>query len=245
VDKVRPKHVFAMIAGHLDSGRWQVPAFMQNQPELDILESYFDDEGFLAYKPLIRHTLCLETLFAQAYRRMWKDCLMEIRSFPTRQSLDDLVDFLRRNYETSDRDAVWKLAESKRNELGRLIHLVDDGLSASNKLIRIYKERGFDTLRIQALGDRISSIDDGIRKMGLMHPELNPLCDMFDRRKENFEGADLLDLARRTRQCYGKFKMEVEFLQAILDHLLENLAGKMIRPHQAEVSSSRMAVPGR
>lgn len=245
VDKVQPRHVEAMIGGHLDSGRWQVPEFMQNLPEMDLLESYFDEEGYLAYRPLIRHPINMETLFAQAYRRMWRDCLMEVRERPSGDALESIIRFLKQYYDVKTDAVFWGTVQDKQKVLEDLIRLVCDGQAVSEKLVRVYSERGFDKPRIQALGERIASIDTAIRKTGLTHPELNPLCDMFDRRKENFEGEDLLDLARRTRECYRKFEVEARSLHEIIGCLTENLGGKQTEPVQAEVSSSNMAVPGR
>lgn len=246
VDKVQPRHVSAMIHGHLESGRWQVPEFMQHLPEMDLLESYFDEEDYLAYKPLIRHPLAMETLFSQAYRRMWRDCLMEIRETPSAAALKGIGDFLEQHYDVRGEEGLWDRVLRKQEEIHRLLRLLTDGGVTSDKLIQIYGDRGFDKPRIQALGERIAGIDDAIRKIGLTHPELNPLCDMFDRRKENFEGKDLLDLAQRTSDCYRKFKTEALSLYTVLDYLRERLAEEgSTDPDQADVSSKRMAVPGR
>ena len=245
VDKVQPQHVAAMIDSHLQTDRWQVPDFMRNLPEVDLLETYFDEEGYLAFKPLIRHPLNMETLFAQAYRRMWRDHLMEVREHPTLDSLIAITRFLEEHYIIEEDNILLRAVQNKKRELERLIRLVSDGRMVSEKLMEVYRERGFDKPRIQALGERIAGIDNAIRQIGLTHPELNPLCDMFDRRKENFEGEDLLDLASKTQECYRKFEMEARSLNEIIGFETGFLGERFPEMVQAEVSSSRMAVPGR
>ncbi|CCQ91486.1 putative Heptosyltransferase family protein [Nitrospina gracilis 3/211] len=245
IDKVQARHVEAMISGHIHTGRWEVPDFMKNLPEMDLLESGFDEEGYLAFKPLIRHPLNIETLFAQAYRRMWRDHLQEVREHPTLDSMKAITRFLEQHFIIDEGNFPLKAVQEKRKELENLIRLVSDGRMVSEKLMSVYRERGFDKPRIQALGERIAGIDNAIRKAGLTHPELNPLCDMFDRRKENFEGEDLLDLAGKTQECYRKFEMEARSLYEIIGFITEFLVGRRMEMGQAEVSSSRMAVPGR
>ena len=55
-------------------------------------------------------------------------------------------------------------------------------------------------LRSQA-GD-IESFDEEINQIGFTHPELKPITDMFNKRKENFQGNDPIQLANDTRRCY-------------------------------------------
>lgn len=97
---------------------------------------------------------------------------------------------------------------------------------------------------MQSLADGINRLDEKINQVGMTHPEIKPLTDMFNKRKENLDGADVHQLAEETKICYQKLQQESDYLHVILERLADKL--KQRGNIQAEqVNSMRIEVPGR
>jgi len=64
--------------------------------------------------------------------------------------------------------------------------------------------------RIKSLSGEIELLDKSINQVGLIHPEVKPITDMFAKRKENFKGNDPIKLSQETRKCYQMLQEEAK-----------------------------------
>ncbi len=245
VEKVLPEHLSAMIEGHVQAGKWVVPEFMKNLREVDLLETYFDDENFLMFRPLIEHPLETDMVFALAYRRMWRDTLCRDEGGISLEKLDDSIQLLQNHYRIEDEAGIKILMNHKLDQLDQLTGVVQKGKEISSQLVKHCQGKHWDSNMIQAWGGEIAEIDEKIGRIGLTHPELNPMGHIFTLRKENFDGENLLELSKNTVKCYERFEREAEILKQALNHLMDSIFKKKDRNDYADFKSIRMAVPGR
>lgn len=245
VNKVLPEHLFSMMEKHVQSGRWEVPEFMKGLKEVDILESYFDDENFLMFRPLIKHSPEIDKIFALAYRRMWRDCLCQDNPVFSPDKLEDAIDLLRNHYMLQDEAALRSLMKLKRAEHDKMMELVGQGKRISQKLVAHSRGSHWDSKQIQGWGEEIARIDEDIKRIGLTHPELSPLACVFNIRKENFKGEDLLELSLNTLDCYSRFEIEATILGQALEGLMDSLETVNSSSGYEDSDSIKIAVPGK
>ena len=96
-------------------------------------------------------------------------------------------------------------------------------------------------VKVKSLAKVIEKVDREIGQIGFTHPELKPITDMFNKRKENFQGNDPAQLASDTRKCYQNLLNESEGMHRRLTLTLEALRYN----RQAAVSSFKVEVPGK
>ena len=62
-----------------------------------------------------------------------------------------------------------------------------------------------------------------INQIGLIHPEIKPIADIYIKRKENFQGSDTIQLSKETRNCYKILIEEGESLNDLLESVSKEL----------------------
>ena len=73
-------------------------------------------------------------------------------------------------------------------------------------------------------GEGITKIDKDIEIIGLSNPEVKPLTDMFNKRKENVEDNNVCSMAIETQKCYIDLINECEKLGKILENCLKKMS---------------------
>ncbi len=98
---------------------------------------------------------------------------------------------------------------------------------------------------MQALAEKISRIDEKLTLIGCSQPEIKPVIDLFMKRKENFQGDDIIRLGNATLRCYEQ--MGKEFSRLILLLKAVDVSFAQVKPAnaQVEVDSIKAFVPGR
>ena len=86
--------------------------------------------------------------------------------------------------------------------------------------------------RLTLLGKEIEQLDENIKKIGLVYPQVKPLSDIFSKRKENFCGEDIQLLAIETRKFYQTLSWESSRLAFILKYLVGKMSLKEDAPQQ-------------
>ena len=85
-------------------------------------------------------------------------------------------------------------------------------------------------------------MDEKIELIGLAHPELKPITDMFIKRKENHIGNDIARLGRESLNGYQLLKRESKRMIEILLEQEEQISKYLIYNTHNSMS---VAVPGR
>ena len=80
---------------------------------------------------------------------------------------------------------------------------------------------------------------------GCAHPEVKPVVDLFVKRKENFQGEDVVRLAEATLGCYKRMSEELARLTCLLNAALVGFDSTDFEENQVGVNSINALVPGR
>ncbi|NOY65006.1 MAG: glycosyltransferase family 9 protein, partial [Nitrospirae bacterium] len=87
---ITPEAVFELVKNILKDG--SVSAFLKEGifKDIQVYESYFDDDGLISYRPLIRRALKSEELFSHIYRKTWQ-VVLDRKGFPNPDSIAEHV----------------------------------------------------------------------------------------------------------------------------------------------------------
>ncbi len=219
IDKVRPAQVLKMIETHRDEGRWSLPADMGPLDEVNVFETRFGEDGRLSLRPLVRHPVTLTDVFRLAYERLWLSALETDRE----PDADGIAETLLADHDCSQIGGILEAVAEKRGVLKSILRRAGKGVQTAGKILRCCGKQGAEA-KIRMLGEEITRIDAALELYGCTHPEVKPLVDLFQKRKENFQGEDLAWLAAETRRCYESLIAETTRMEVILVKLTQDFA---------------------
>ena len=88
----------------------------------------------------------------------------------------------------------------------------------------------------------LEKLDEKIELIGMAHPELKPITDMFSKRKENHMGNDIVRLGKESLYGYKLLKREAKRMVEILLEQEEQISKYLTYNTHNSMS---VAVPGR
>ncbi len=214
VDKVLPEHIFNFVEGHLELGRWEVPSELKNADELNIFETILSSQGIVSLRPMLKRDLSLNDLFRLAYAVLWRETLdVEIKT-----DLKVVQENLG-NFSISDYDNLLDSLSVKIKFLKEIEALGTEGVRLCEGIVK--NASGIRALpeKLVKFGEGIDSIDEKIELIGMTHPELKPITDLFCKRKENLIGSDISRLGIESRECYSLLQKESRrMIEVLLVH---------------------------
>ena len=245
VRNVHPDHVLAALLGHRKTGKWSAPDTFSEWTSINIYETRFDDDHFLEVCSLIRRPIQAETIFLHAYRLLWKTVLRASDLCGAKEGVQKIKSNLLKEFDGSRFEKELPFIVKIVEKLVRVETLAVKGNQISLEIIRQVEKQQGDQKVLEPLVKSICSIDDEINLIGMTHPEIKPLTDIFNKRKENFYGEDVKKLAQSTLECYGMLAEETQLLRDISGELQLIFSGSPIGEIQTFSSSSSVEVPGR
>jgi len=240
IHKVQPHHLHSMIVNHRKEGFWKLSNHMGPLDEMHIFETRYGDDRRLTLKPLIRHGVNLDDIFRCCYSRLWLESLGESAS----DDRSAMVETLRQDYDCDGMAGILGSLKEKIAVLDDLVQLGRKGMQVTGNLIRLFRGKP-SSEKLQALGEEINRIDERLNLTGCVHPELKPVVDMFKKRKENFQGENVVKLAGATLRCYEQMGDELVRLNRLLNAVVESFASPGSQEDQVGVKSISAFVPGR
>jgi len=188
--------------------------------DVQVYHSHFDDDGLIAYRPLIKRPLKKEMLFRHIYRWTW----IKILDGGELGSLEGIHKYL------NDRLHTWYDCDSMDLEaligddldaLVKLKTLSDIGFTKLTHIAAEAKRPSPDVGWIKDIWADVPNIERDIEVLGYTHPPLKPLTIIFKYGKEGLEGKGLSAMAEETRNLYGDLRAHT----SMIIHLLECLIG--------------------
>jgi ADP-heptose:LPS heptosyltransferase len=244
IHKIRPHHLYSMILNHQKEDTWKLPNNMGPLDEVNIFETGYGDDRRLTLRPLIRHGVNLDDIFRCCYSRLWLDSLGGGVAGEDAMEMTAMIEMIEQDYDCGDMAGVLSSLAEKIEILRELTSLTNKGMQVTGGIIRLF--RGIPVPeKLQALGDEIIRIDERLDLVGCAHPELKPVVDMFKKRKENFQGENVVKLAGATRHCYEQMSDELRKLNLLLNAVVESFGSPCIQESQEGVKSINAVVPGR
>ena len=185
--------------------------------DVQIYRSYFDDDGLVEFKPLIKRPLTKEMLFTHIYRQTWLKILDGKDSFNVDYVSRSLIERFNDWYEIESIDV--RIIEEDFNALIRLNTLADMGLSRVKMIAKEVKRDNPDAGWIKEIWKDIPTIDKEIETVGYTHPPLLPLTTFFKYGKEGLEGRDIAALSEETCVLYSELKEHTMMMLNIFEHI--------------------------
>lgn len=139
-------------------------------------------------------------------------------------------------YENSEPQAVRELLVSKYELLEMIEGLGKEGARLCEGIVKSATHAL--PVKLVKFGEDIQKVDEKIELTGMAHPELKPITDMFNKRKENLMGSDISRLGIESRKCYTLLKNESR-------RMIEILTAEDVSSTYNTHSSISVAVPGR
>jgi ADP-heptose:LPS heptosyltransferase len=244
VRKVYPEYLLEMIRSHFLDGSWRTIDAVADLSEVNIYETYLGKDKRLRLRPLIKNLLTLNDFFREIYSEHWMRFLGE-------EGVDECVyyniaDILMIDYDCSNIINLSKKIEVKSRALKDVIKFSLQGVYLVNKINSLCSDKiPAEITKIEVLSKEIDFLDERINQIGLFHPEIKPVTDMFAKRKENFQGNDLIQLSQETRNCYQMLQAEGESLNYLLVSVSKELHTAHVNTFHTDVSSMSVEVPGR
>lgn len=244
IHKVQPHHLYSMIETHVDEGVWKLTDAMGPLDEMNIYETRYGSDQRLALKPLTLHPIHLDDVFRWAYSSLWLEFLQAPHRSETFPEGKARVEILRQDYDCSGIEAILEPLREKISVARDSVQLSREGAKATTSLIKLLRSRPSPE-KMQALGEKISRIDEQLNLVGCAHPEIKPILDLFAKRKENFQGDDVVRLGNATLRCYEQMRNEFSQLILLLSAVDESFAQEMPDSAQVGLDSIKAFVPGR
>ena len=244
VRKVHPKHLLSMIQNHYIEGSWRRLDLTSDLNEINVYETCIDKDRRLRLRPLIKNSLTLNDVFREIYSKHWMRFLGVEKMKESAHC--DIGGLLLQEYDCSNISALSKQIEVKYCALKDLEKLASRGICCADEIICMCLDKiATQIARIKELSADIEVLDEKISQLGLIHPEIKPITDMFSKRKENFQGDNPIKLSQDTRKCYQMLREEGESLGNLLLLVTRELEMAHVDIFHAAVSSINVEVPGR
>ena len=231
VEKVLPEHILTFIENHIEHKIWQLPSDLVNTSELNIYETVSSTDGLIRLRPIVRRDFVLDDVFRLAYSVLWRETLVSENNV-TINSLQNLL----LDYKSPDSQTIGEILG---NDIELLETIEELGKEGERLCEGIVESAGHALpVKLVRFGEDIEKIDEKIELIGMAHPELKPITDMFTKRKENLMGTDITQLAVESRKCYTLLRNESR-------RMIEILTASNVRVSYSTHNSIRVAVPGR
>ena len=242
--KVYPEHLLAMIRSHFIEGSWRTIDAISDLSEVNIYETYIGEDRRLRLRPLIKNYLTLNDIFREIYSEHWMRFLGVVKAQESFHC--NIGDLLLMDYDCSNIIDLSRQIEVKSCALNDIEKIASLGICLAGKITSLCCDKiSTQITRIKYLSGEIELLDKRINQVGLIHPEIKPITDMFVKRKENFQGNDPIQLSQETRKCYQMLHEEAESLGGLLGSVSKELKAAYSDTFHAGVSSISVEVPGR
>lgn len=183
--------------------------------DVQVYQSYFDKDGLLEYRPLIRKKLNKKMLFTHIYRKTWLNTLdgKDINGDDIDSMYQSILEKIFNWYNFDSFDIHLEEIDALR----KLEELADGALSTIGIISR---EAGKSSPNIELIWQiRTMSLplDSEIENIGHIYPPLMPLSVMFKYEIASLEGEDILALSGETCRIYNDLKKHVSILRRIIE----------------------------
>ena len=242
VEKVQPEHLLSAIENHILTQSWILPETINEDSEINVYETIFDNNSNFRLRSLVRHKIELDDLIRSCYTILWRVTLEE-RTYIDSFMVNSVCKNLLEEYDCSNLKLIDEQLIKKNLTLKNISKLAQAGKNICSEIIKESSNSNENFEKIGRYGDQITDIDKKIEVMGLSNPEVKPLTDMFNKRKENIEGNNLCSMSAETRKFYGNLMSECELLREALQNCLKKLSD--LQSCYISHNSINVAVPGR
>jgi len=228
---IKPEHVFAVVKEALEGGGKLSLSDSSAWKDVQVYRAHFRDDGYLGFKPLVRHPLRKEILYRILYRGVWNMDPAPLNG-NTRRLYENICREISDYGQASDLNEMMLSIRDEMNTMANLVRLSEEGA----KYIRlIAEETAKDDMNIDNIKDlwsHVGPIESEIDLIGHTHPCFRPLILIYLYEKEALEGHDLRILSEASCTIYAdlmtRSKNMLEMMKTIVPMLEDISQGNTI-----------------
>jgi ADP-heptose:LPS heptosyltransferase len=184
---------------------------------LQVYKSYFKEDGYIGFYPLIKRPLSKEVFYRIIYRYIWN------------KKQDNIDEYESIRYELSDYyllDRAYEILPSIKKEIDTLERLVTLAKEGFTLIAHIAEEAEKDELnikRIKEIWKNVEVIDNEIELIGYANPCFRPFTEIYKYSKEALEGGDLKTLAKDSCRIYEDLMINTANMLNLMKKLISFL----------------------
>lgn len=222
---ITPEAVFELVKNILKEGRLNGILKENIFKDIQVYESYFDDDGLISYRPLTKRPLKSEELFSHIYRKTWQ-VVLDREGFPSVDKVTEHV--LKKLSLYNDYSVLEESVEYYVEVFEKLRSLIDAVLSIMEIMEKEVSKSSPDSQLIERLWENIVPIDKEIERLACIYPSLKPIVMVLKYEKEAFVGEKLLEVIQEAAEAYRYASWHADAIGRILKdikrkYVLENL----------------------
>jgi hypothetical protein len=196
-----PQSVFDVVKLALNSDLKDFDPLYPEWKELQIYKSYFEDDGYLEFHPLVKKPLSREAVYRLIYRKIWN-----IEPAHENGKADILYESMRGKitscWSMDGAGAVINLLKNELSVLEKLASLAQDGMTLTEEIANEAEKNIINVKRIKEVWGSVEMIEEEIELIGNVSPCFRPYLTIHKYSNEALEDNDLEKLARDSKVIY-------------------------------------------
>lgn len=219
---IKPESIFELSAMMLNG---EIPASITDfiniedsilWKDMQVYSSFFDTDGLINYRPLIKRKLKKEVFYTYLYRNTWPSVLDNKDIYDMEDICQMIAQRLTDWYEINPSEFFSDIKKDieAMQRLGELAEVFESTLKV------IEKETGKnspDNELIKKMWEIVRPIEDEIAAAGYIYPQISPLTTMFVRERTTLEGENIIVLSRNACTMYNNLRKHVSALINIIE----------------------------
>jgi ADP-heptose:LPS heptosyltransferase len=196
-----PHRVFAVVKLAFNSELNDFDPQSPEWTETQIYKSYFEDDGYLEFHPLVRKPLSREAVYSLLYRKIWN-----VGPAPVNGKADILfestTDKIISCWYMDGASEVINLLKNDLSALEKLASLARDGMTLTEEIANEAEKNIINVKKIKEVWGRAEMIEEEIELIGNANPCFRPYLTIHKYSNEALEGSDLKKLAWDSKVIY-------------------------------------------
>lgn len=193
--------------------------------DVQVYKSYFDNEGVLDYRPLIRRPLKKDILYRILYRYVWNREFNELNGSAEVVS-QDIRTYLEAAYSYDELRQKSADFEADIQYMHRLLEVSESNLKLLDVIADEARKKRLDVKKIRGLWEKIEPSEADIEIMGQTYPFLRPIVIIFQYSREALEGSNIKELADASCWIYRDLIQSASKLLQLAEKTLEFIKNK-------------------
>ncbi len=212
---ITPDKVFEVVKAALDGAGDNIELSTEKMEQVQVYRSYFQEDGYLDYRPLIKRSLEVNVLYRLIYRQVLNTESGKIDS-GTAGICERICKDIEELYLNESVRLCMEVISDDLDVLAHLVRLTEQALRHLRNLEQGVSRDIRDNKEIKNIWKKIEPLEDEINLIGDTHHCFKPLTLLFDYSREALEGDDLEILVKESIEIYEGLLIKGENMQAIM-----------------------------
>ena len=232
---VTPENVFEVTEMAMNGKNGGNNFDLSKMKQVQVYRSYFKDDGYLDFIPLIKRSFDVTALYRLIYRHVMN---MDVKKINSKSELigEGIFNEISGFYSGENLSQCLEVLQKDVVVLDDFVCLIRAAVSRINLLVDEVRKDDPDIHKIKELWQKIEPMENEIEMTGHTHPCFRPLTLLFMYSKETLEGNDLQVLAEKSLDKYGDLLIKSENMQVIAHKLTEYMSNIMENENVAIMS---------